>query len=329
MRKILPPGKLNPDLLERLLKKYRLLDKRVVIGPEIGEDAAVIDFREKYLVVKTDPITFVSSKIGWYLVQINANDLATMGATPKWLLVTLLLPEKKTTEKMCEEILSQIYSASRELRISLCGGHTEITPHLTRPILVGQMLGEVEKDKLVTTSGAKVGDDILLTKGIAIEGTSVIVREKREILEKKFRRKFLARCEDYLHNPGISILKEALVANQKVKVHSMHDPTEGGLAMGLYEISKAAKVGIEIEYEKIRIYPESQKLCREFNLNPLGLIASGALILTLDPQEGKKLLKIYKKKEIECSVIGKVVEKKKGLNLPYFEQDELTKILTN
>jgi hydrogenase maturation factor len=329
MKKILPPGKLNPDLLGRLLKKYRLLDKRVIIGPEIGEDAAVIDFREKYLVVKTDPITFVSSEIGWYLVQINANDLATMGATPKWLLATVLLPEKKATPKMCEEILSQIYFASRELKISLCGGHTEITPHLTRPILVGQMLGEVEKDKLVHTSGAKVGDDILLTKGIAIEGTSVIAREKKEILERKFSRKFLARCKDYLHNPGISVLKEALLANRKVKVHSMHDPTEGGLAMGLYEVSKAAGVGIEIEPGKVRIYPESQLLGREFNLTPLGLIASGALIFTLDPGEGKKLLKIYKKKGIECSVIGKVVEKKKGLNLPYFEQDELSRILTN
>jgi hydrogenase maturation factor len=109
----------------------------------------------------------------------------------------------------------------------------------------------------------------------------------------------------------------------------MHDPTEGGLAMGLYEVSNAAGVGIEIELGKVRIYPESQLLCREFNLNPLGLIASGALILTLDPGEGKKLLKIYKSKGIECSLIGKVVEKKKGLNLPYFEQDELTRILTN
>ncbi len=329
MRKTLPAGKLNPDLLERLLKKYELLDKRVVIGPGIGEDAAVIDFAGKYLVVKTDPITFASSKIGWYLVQINANDLASMGARPKWLLTTVLLPEKRATEKMAEEILSQVYSAARELRISLCGGHTEITPGVARPILVGQMLGEVKKDKLVSTSGAAVGDDIILTKGIAIEGTSLIAREKRSILRKKFSPKFLARCEDYLYRPGISVLKEALLANEKVKVHSMHDPTEGGLATGLYEVSRAAGVGIEIDSQKVRVYPETGALCREFDLNPLGLIASGALILTLDPREGKKLLNIYRKKGIECRVIGKVVKKAKGINLPYFAQDEITRILPN
>ena len=336
MSSILPTGKLKTELLERLLQSYRgIKDERVVVGPRIGEDAAAIDFGDTYLIAKTDPITFATEQIGWYVVTINSNDIATRGATPKWFLLTALLPEGATTEAKVEEIFKDLSRACQNLNIALCGGHTEITYGLDRPILIGQMLGEVEKNKLVTTSGAKAGDDVVLVKSIAIEATAIIAKEKEEELRSSYSPEFITRAKNFLYDPGISVVKEALIANDSVKVHSMHDPTEGGLAMGLYEVCKASDTGITIYQDKITILPETEELCGRFALNPLGAISSGALVVTLDPTQTEKLISIYQDKDIPCAVIGKITEKESGLkinrkrrwhDLDYLEKDEITKI---
>ncbi len=330
-----PVGKLPQVLLERLLKQYVTTDKQVLVGPSIGEDATVIEFGNKYLVAKTDPITFVSEDCGWYAVNINANDIVTMGAIPRWFLVTILLPEGKAGEKYVEEIFESMSSACRELGISLCGGHTEITANIDRTIIVGQMLGEVSKEKLVLSSGARKEDDILLTKGIAIEGTSIIAREKEGYLRGKYSAATLKRMKEFTRVPGISVLKEALLANTLQGIHAMHDPTEGGLSMGLYELAKASKVELEIDEDEIHVFPESLELCNEFKLNPLGLIASGSLMIITSPESTDKVRSLLKDNSIRVSVIGKVVEgsgvklvkKGKKETFPYFEQDEITKIL--
>lgn len=333
-----PVGKLPAEVLARLLKRYRLEDERVVLGARIGEDAAVIDMGERYLVAKTDPITFATDHIGWYAVCINANDLATMGATPRWFLATVLLPEEKTDEALAEGIFQEIHQACRDFGISLIGGHTEITYGLNRPIVVGQMLGEVEKDKLVTTSGAQVGDVIFLTKGIAIEATAILAREKEAYLkERGYSEAFLERAKGYLSHPGISVLKEALLAHGAVPVHAMHDPTEGGLAMGLWELAQAAKVGLLIEGDEIPVLQECRTLCAEFGLDPLGAIASGALIIALSPEDSDKLKKALEEEGIPCYLIGEVVSQEQGLklrrggrtfDLPLFTEDEIAKVFT-
>ena len=168
----------------------------MIIGPKVGEDAAVIDIGGSYLVAKTDPITFATDEIGWYLVCVNGNDIATMGAEPRWLLVTVLLPEGRTSEALVKDIFSQILTACNQFNITLCGGHTEITHGLDRPIVVGQMLGRVEKDRLITSSGAQVGDDILLTKGIAVEATALIAREREDaLLSRNYSPQYIARAK--------------------------------------------------------------------------------------------------------------------------------------
>lgn len=328
-------GKLKTEYLERLLEKWTWEDERIILGPKIGEDVTVIDFGDKYLVVKTDPITFTSREPGWYLVNINANDVATSGARPRWFLTTLLLPENKTDENLVENIFRQISSACRKLGISWCGGHTEITFGLDKPILVGEMLGEVEKENLITTSGAKAGDDLLLTKGVAIEATSIIAREKKEELKKSFPTEFLKRAENYLFNPGIGVMEDALIACQTAPVHSMHDPTEGGLCMGLYELARAAGVGILVYKEKIPLFPESEILCKHYHINPLQAIASGALLITLSPCYTQKVIDALKFRGIPCACIGKVTSREEGLimeekrrrkPLPYSETDDITKL---
>ncbi len=336
MVKTLPLGKLNFDILERLLEKYPgVLDERLVVGPKVGEDAAIIDFPDRYLVAKTDPITFAMDEIGWYAVHINANDVAIRGAKPRWFQSAILLPEGRATEGLVEEIFGQMSRACRELGVTIVGGHTEITHALDRPIVVGSMFGEVEKGKLVTTSGARPGDDILLTKGIVIEGTAVIAREKQGDLRKRgYDEKFIRRCMGYLYEPGISVVKDALVANQ-FQIHSMHDPTEGGLATGLYEMARASGVGMLIYGDKIDLLPDSKRLCAEYGLNPLGTITSGSLVLAADPENAQKVLEAYLSSGIKASVIGRVEEGSFGIkilkdgrtaDLKWSEKDEITKI---
>ncbi len=332
----LPTGKLAPELLARLLQYQGCADERVVLGPRIGEDAAVIDFGDRYLVAKTDPITFVSEEIGWYLVQVNANDLATTGAMPRWLLVTLLLPEKKSTAQLAEAIFAQIDAACRELHIAVVGGHTEVTYGLDRPIAVGHLLGEVTKDRLVTTGGAQVGDDLLLVKGVAIEATSIIAREKGEELRRRgFSGDFIARARNYLYDPGISVVRAARLAVDSAVVHAMHDPTEGGVATGLHELATAAGAGVWVEREAIPILPECATLCAEFGLDPLGCIASGALLIALPPDQTPALLSAYERAGIPCARIGQVTLASEGrrmksgavtMDLPRFDQDEITRL---
>ena len=329
-------GKLNANLLDELVSSIKKKDPRVIVGPKVGEDAAVIDIGDKYLLSTTDPITFTSYKIGWYTVNVNANDIATMGGTPKWLLVSILLPENKTDSALVKEIFRDIENAADELGIDICGGHTEITKGLDRPIVSGHMLGEVDKDKLVTNSRARVGDQIILTKGIAIEGMALLAREREKELSGKYGKMFVERVQAFLHDPGISVVAEAHLANQAANIRAMHDPTEGGLATGLYELTKASNTGVVIYEDKIHLLDETRILCSEYKLDPLGVIASGALLIVVDPDDRDAVLSKLVQNDIACSVIGKMTDKEDGLKiiadgeereLPFFEVDEIARVI--
>ncbi len=341
---IFPTGKIKSKILSQLLNKYcsSKIDERVILGSQIGEDAAVIDMGDKYLVAKTDPVTFLEyipdiyNNIGFWVVNVNVNDVVSCGAIPKWFQTTILLPEKGTTEELIEKIFKEIHETCKNLGISVVGGHTEITVGLDKPMAIGCLMGEVEKDKLVKTSGAKVGDAVILTKGIVIEGTSIIATEKeRELLERGLDKQFIERCKQYIYDPGISVLKEAILANQNFKIHAMHDPTEGGLACGLFELAYSSGTGVLIDYNSIKILPESEKLCNIYGLNPLGTISSGSLLITLDEKDSTNLIDLLIENGIYAVKIGKIVEKKEGLKiikdgiknkLVYSEKDEITKI---
>jgi hydrogenase expression/formation protein HypE len=329
-----PTGKLPLEDLSRFLARYTRKDPSVIVAPGIGKDATVISFGDRYLVAKTDPITFATDQIGWYAVHINANDVAAMGGTPRWFLATLLLPEGKTGPKEAEEIFAQISGACEELGILLCGGHTEITHGLGRPILVGLMLGEVEKDKLVSPDKIRVGDEIILTKGIAIEGTALIAREWKS-LRDRFGDKEIRQCRNLLRSPGISVVREARIASEVAAVHAMHDPTEGGLATGLRELADAAGVGLRVEMEQIPVLAETELLCEKLKLHPLGLLASGAMLIAVAPKDSEKVIWALEKAGISASVVARVWERKKGVkladrgkvfHLPSFERDEVARL---
>jgi len=331
----LPVGKFPVDLLRRLLARFaETRDPRVVVGSGIGLDAAAIRLGSSVLVAKTDPITFVADEIGTYALLVNVNDLAAMGAIPKWFLATVLLPARSTTAPSVYRLFSQLHTICRRLHMSLCGGHSEITDAVTRPVVVGCLLGECVPDEIVTAAGARVGDAVLLTKGLAIEAVSILARERAEEIRRRHGARFLARCRNYLTKPGLSVLKEAQIALAAGGVHAMHDPTEGGLSSALYELAEAAKVGVKIETDTIRILPEAAQLCSDFELNPLGVIASGALLITIDPAfEGRTLARL-RAARIPATRIGTVVARRNGVTLiedgrvrpfPRFAVDEMAK----
>ncbi len=309
----------------------------MLLGPGIGRDCAVIDFDgDQLLVAKSDPITFATDEIGWYAVQINANDLATTGATPRWFLATLLLPQMIESAEI-DHIFDQLRAACVDVGATIVGGHTEVTTDLTRPIVVGTLLGTVARDRLITPEGARPGDAIILTKRLAVEATSIMAREKTEELSRAFDEPFLLRCRHFLHDPGISVWRDAQIARQVGQVHAMHDPTEGGVATALNEMAIAARVDLQIRLEAVPIYPETQALCDYFGLDPWGVIASGSLLLAVEEAEADRVVEALLGNQIETTVIGRVIARSdrpivlaefedRREPLRAFERDEIAKL---
>ncbi len=334
----LPVGKLRADVLRAVFDKLVPRDPRVVVGPRVGEDAAVIDLGDRYLVATADPITFATDDVAWYALQVNANDIAVRGARPRWFLATLLLPEATTTDASVEALFAQLTEACDDLEVTLVGGHTEITHGLDRPVVAGTMLGEVDKERLVTTAGAQIGDAVIMTKGIPLEGAAIIAREREgELRARGVAPATIRRAKGFLRSPGLSVLPEAEIACELATVHSMHDPTEGGIATALAELAEAAGVGLRIDADRIVRLPEGVELCRAFGLEPLGTIASGALLLTLAPAEAGVVIHALAREGIDCHYIGQVVPPAQGVTLvegaaerpmPVFPQDEITRLFT-
>jgi len=330
----LPIGKIHMNILERLLSKYTFSNNRVVVGSGIGEDAAVIDMGDRYLIAKTDPITCVTDKIGFYAVNINANDIASMGGIPRWFLATVLIAEGGS-EADLEEIFSQISQSCQELGITYCGGHTEVTTGVNNPIVIGQMLGEARKDELRPTSAAREGDDLIMTKTAAIEATSIISHEKEAELRNHFTEAFISRAQDYLYDPGIGVVKDALALAGCRGVHAFHDPTEGGIATGIYEMALASGLGVEVFGDDIPISPETQALCDFYEVDSLGTFASGSLIIAALPSASEEIIAKLNDVGIAGARIGVMVDRTKGMTLvkggesrplPIYHQDELSRI---
>ncbi|MGQ9732649.1 MAG: AIR synthase family protein [Candidatus Zipacnadales bacterium] len=331
----LPVGKLPPELLATLLSSP-VTDPRVILGPGIGRDVAILEFGDRALVVKSDPVTFVAEKIGWYVVNINANDIVCAGAEPRWFLATLLLPENKTPATLVESIFAQIREACSAIGVTLIGGHTEITYGLDRPVLCGQMLGEVAKEAVVLPTGMQVGDVILMTKAIAVEGTTILAREfKESLLEAGCSLQEIEEAASMLDEPGLSVVPEARALTSAVHVHALHDPTEGGLATGLWEMAEASGFGLDISSEMVNVLPICERFCQILGLNPYGLIASGTLLAAVAPEDVDTATTACERIGVSCASIGTVTEQvgvvrwltREGwTRLPRFDQDEIARL---
>ncbi len=300
----LPPGKIPIGILKDTVFKNLGADrKEVTLGPTTGVDGAVLEIGNKSVIVSMDPITGAVERIGWEAINVNANDVATFGVEPAFFFSCIMLPENADS-KIVETISIQMGTAAKELGIAIVGGHCESTPGLDNPIVVGCIMGLTEKGKYVTAAGAKAGDKLILTKSAGIEGTAILASDREAQLSKVFHPAIIESAKAFYNQ--ISVVKDALTAFHAGGVHAMHDPTEGGILNGVHEMADAAGLGVRIFEEKIVIEPETAKICRHFEIDPLQLISSGALLIAAEAESAGKVVAALHEQHIYASVIGEL-----------------------
>jgi hydrogenase maturation factor len=308
-------------------------DARVVVGPGVGRDAAAIDLGVGRLVVAaSDPVTFASDQIGRYAVHVNANDVACLGAVPRWFLATVLLPQGSSPE-LAELIFKQIVQACGEIDVTPIGGHTEITIGIDHPIIAGTMIGETAVDRLLRPGDAQPGDHIVLTQGIAIEGTAVLARDAGEILRQRgLTAELISRGVHMLDDPGISVLLAARIACDSDGVRALHDATEGGLIGALAELSMSSGCGVRLRRSDVSVRPETLSICSALGIDPFGLLASGALLIVTSDAACPVLQQALAAEGIPAACIGDltastpgaIIDENEQPVLP-FERDELAR----
>jgi hydrogenase expression/formation protein HypE len=325
-----PLGKLSHEQLAGLLKRLPPGRSRdVIVGPAIGEDAAAIAVGRQALVVATDPVTFAADRAGWYAVHVNANDVATMGAAPRWFQACVLMPP--TSRVGVESIFDDIAAGCREVGAVVLGGHTEVTAGLPHPIVIGTMMGLVDRKAMVRTAGAAVGDAIVLTGSAAIEATSIIARHRQAALARTLGRRLVERAARFLFDPGISIVREALIAGRSGAT-AMHDPTEGGILTGLWEMAQAGRRRFVVDADAIPVRSETRRVCDAYGIDPLRAIASGSLLMTTPARRATNLLARLRRAGIAGTIIGRVCRGRAGLfdrdgvAIPISAKDEITRL---
>ena len=308
--RLLTVGKLDPATLKQLVYSHLgNQDPRVLLGPKIGEDATVIDFGDRALIVHSDPITGAVENVGWLAVNVCTNDIATRGIRPLWILTVLLLPEDFTLTQL-KHITTQIDRAAKQLGVAVVGGHSEVTSGINRPIIITTAIGETQNKRFVRTSGAKKGDSVIVTKGAAIEGTAILAYELDNLLAGKIGKKMVEKAKQFIKMT--SVVKDALTAVEATGVHAMHDATEGGIAGGLQEIAWASNVGLIAHEDKVNVYSETQAICRALDIDPLRTISSGTLIISAEAKKAEKTVENLKQRGIPASVVGAILDKKEG-----------------
>ncbi len=322
MRKVI--GKVRAaDLNRFIFRRLGKKDKSVILGPQYGEDAAVIRLGKQDLVASADPIVFSLGRIGKLGIDIVTNDLAACGVKPRWILDILFLPDKEGGRAL-KDISKQLNSESKKRDVAIVGGHSEYVPGLKRPFVALTALGIVKKNKWVKTSEAKPGDLILLTKSAGLEVTGIVALEFGNYLRKKgISEKIIKTAVHYLDK--VSVIKEAMVLAGIA--HAMHDPTEGGVLAALQEMATASRVIIEVEEDKIPIQPVVRKISQVMKINPLKCFSSGALLVALPSNKVGRALKLLKRKRIPVTVIGKVIKKTSHPCLYFYQKEGELRII--
>jgi hydrogenase maturation factor len=304
-----------------------------MVGPRCGVDAAVIALGRRRLVLKSDPVTFTARRVGWYAVQVNANDVAVMGARPCWFQPTILVPPGTRASRVLG-IAREVHEACRALGIAITGGHTEVTDAVTRPVVTGDMQGLLIGDHAITAAGARPGEALLLTKAAGLEGTAILADERARQLRRAGSAALVRAACRLRQDPGVSVVAEARTAARH-GASAMHDPTEGGVRAALHELAYASGVALRVEVDQIPVRPETIQICRRFDLDPLGLIGSGALLVTIAEDRTPALLRAWARQGIPGRVIGRVerghgvraIRQGRPAALPWIARDEIIRVL--
>ena len=321
-------GKLPNSLLNKIvldpINKYSIDREEVLVKPSIGEDCSALTIGDNICLLSTDPITGAVADIGKLAVHINSNDIAAGGGEPIGIMVTALLPPTITEEEI-QKIITDVYTQAKEVNMCVLGGHTEITDAVVKPVLSCTVIGKSKR--LIASSGAKSGDDLVMTKYAGLEGTSIFASDKIEKL-KNISEDTLKEARD-LSNL-LSVVKEGKIASQ-MGANAMHDVTEGGILGACWEVATCSGLGVEVYADKIPVLDCTKQICSELGVNPLRLISSGSMVIAIE--NGEELVAELAKNGINATVIGKftndglyIVNKGEKQALEEPDVDELYKV---
>lgn len=314
-------GKIPPELLKSLVfNNIKVRSKEVIMRPEIGEDCAAIDFGSYACVLSTDPITGAEKGAGTLAIHISCNDVATSGVRPVGIMVTILAPPE-ASEGDIRRVMEEAGEAASKLGVEIIGGHTEVTSAVNRIVISTTALGKVLKNKIVSSSGAQIGDDVIMTKWAGLEGTSIIAADKEKELLGKLSPEDIETAKSFIEH--ISVVEEGVTAGE-FGANSMHDVTEGGILGAAWEVAESSNKGIDIFLDEIPVQEVTRKLCNIFEIDPFRLISSGSMLIT--SKNGVELIRILKEKGIPAAIIGRITEQgrniiRKGETLPLSPPD--------
>jgi hydrogenase maturation factor len=302
----LPIGKVPPEILENSVFPFLgAIRDDVILGPSTGEDAAVVTDGCKLLAVHGDPISGAVERIGWIAMNIATNDIATRGVAPTWALSMIMLPIG-SSDQMLEQICRDMSAAAQQLNVSIIGGHSEVTPGISHPLVIIFVIGVIQENRFVSCRDVKPGAKIILTKSVGIEGTAILASDHQEYVGLKLGFDFIEKANTYFDL--LSVMDEALIAFHHGGVQAMHDPTEGGIANGLHEVAEASHTGFIVSEKLISISVETRQLCELLKLNALNLISSGALLIFVDEAQSHAIINQLQRQQIDAAIIGDVVK---------------------
>ena len=321
-------GKLDFDDLRNIILNNKTIKRsEVKVRNDVGEDCSIIDFGDCEGIFSTDPITGANENVGKLAVHINCNDIASSGGEPIGILVTILAPTSSSLEEI-NKVMNEIDEEAAKIGVEIIGGHTEVTSAVNKMVISVTVIGKNLKGKSIKTAGAKLDDDIIVTKALGLEGTYILINDYEERIQKILSKEEIEFGKSLINK--ISVLEEGKIGGE-FGVHSMHDITEGGLLGGLFEVAMASNKGFKIYKDKIPMFDITKKVCEEFKIDPLRLISSGSMLITT--KNGEELIKKLKDKGIDASIIGKIceqggilVDKGNEINVEPPKRDELFNI---
>jgi len=321
-------GKLDFDDLRNIILNNKTIKRsEVKVRNDVGEDCSIIDFGDCEGIFSTDPITGANENVGKLAVHINCNDIASSGGEPIGILVTILAPTSSSLEEI-NKVMNEIDEEAAKIGVEIIGGHTEVTSAVNKMIISVTVIGKNLKGKSIKTAGAKVDDDIIVTKALGLEGTYILINDYEERIQRILSKEEIKFGKSLINK--ISVLEEGKIGGE-FGVHSMHDITEGGLLGGLFEVAMASNKGFKIFKDKIPMLDITKKVCEEFKIDPLRLISSGSMLITT--KNGDGLIKKLKEKGIDAGIIGKIsehggilVDKGNEINVEPPKRDELFNI---
>lgn len=297
-------GKIPPEILEKIvmepMKDSKVKRDDVILRPTTGEDCSAIDLGGEFCILSTDPITGAAKDIGYLAVQINCNDIYSAGAEPMGVLLTVLLPPE-SDEALLEEMMTGAIKAAEERNIEILGGHTEVTDAVCKPVISAAVIGKTRDRKILSTGGAKAGQDVIMTKWAGTEGTAILAKEWEEGLKAYLSEEELKMAREMKNY--LSVGKESEIAFEHGAT-AMHDATEGGILGAVWEVAECSGLGVDVYVENIPVKEETKKICKVMGIDYLGLISSGTMIIAAD--DGDKLVEKLQEAGIEAAVIGKL-----------------------